>query len=81
MELEGLVGGGAAPERVLPSRGIEIEPRGGISAASVASALLTASPAVVVRTHEDRIIIDLRTVAESQDLAVVAALLVAFEEK
>jgi len=81
VELEGLVGGGAAPERVLPSRGIEIEPRGGVSAASVASVLLTASPAVVVRTREDRIIIDLRTVEESQDLAVVAALLVAFEEK
>ncbi len=81
VELEGLVGGGAAPESVIPSRGIEIEPRGGVSAASVASEMLTASPAVVARTQEDRVIVDLRTVDESQDAAVVAALLVAFEEK
>jgi L-seryl-tRNA(Ser) seleniumtransferase len=81
VELEGLVGGGAAPERVIPSRGVEIEPQRGVSAASVTSAMLTASPAVVARTHEDCIIIDLRTVHESHDAAVVAALLGAFEEK
>ncbi len=81
VELEGLVGGGAAPERIIASRGIEIEPRGGVSADSVTSAMLTASPAVLARTHEDRIIVDLRTIDESQDPAVVAALLGAFEEK
>jgi L-seryl-tRNA(Ser) seleniumtransferase len=81
VELEGLVGGGAAPERVIPSRGVQIEPQRGISAGSVTSAMLTASPPVVARTHEDRIVIDLRTVHESQDTAVVAALLRALEEK
>ena len=81
VELEGLVGGGAAPERVIPSRGIEIEPRCGVSTGSVRSAMLRQSPAVVARTHEDRIILDLRTVDVSQDPAVVAALLSAFEEK
>ncbi len=81
VELEGLVGGGAAPERVIPSRGVQIEPRCGISAGSVTSTMLTASPAVVARTHEDRVIVDLRTVYESQDTAVVAALLCALEEE
>jgi L-seryl-tRNA(Ser) seleniumtransferase len=81
VDLEGLVGGGAAPERVIPSIGLEIEPRGDASTGSVRSAMLRQSPAVVARTHEDRIILDLRTVAESQDPAVVAALLSAFEEK
>jgi L-seryl-tRNA(Ser) seleniumtransferase len=81
VELEGLVGGGAAPERVIPSRGVQIEPQRGVSAGSITAAMLTASPAVVARTHEDRIIIDLRTVYESQDAGVVAALLAAFEEK
>ena len=81
VDLEGLVGGGAAPERIIASRGIEIEPRGGVSAGSVTSAMLTASPAVLARTHEGRIIVDLRTIDESQDPAVVAALLGAFEEQ
>jgi L-seryl-tRNA(Ser) seleniumtransferase len=81
VEVEGLVGGGAAPERVIPGMGVQIELQGGVSAGSVTSAMLTASPAVVARTHEDRIIIDLRTVQESQDAAVVAALLGAFKEK
>ncbi|MCK4512445.1 L-seryl-tRNA(Sec) selenium transferase, partial [bacterium] len=74
-------GGGAAPERVIPGIGLEIEPRGDVSTGFVRSAMLRQSPAVVARTHEDRIILDLRTVAESQDPAVVAALLSAFEEK
>jgi len=80
VELEGLVGGGAAPERIIASRGIEIEPRGGVSADSVTSAMLTASPAVLARTHEDLIIVDLRTIDESRDATVVAVLLGAFEE-
>ena len=81
VELEGLVGGGAAPERVIPSIGLEIEPRGDVSTAAIRTAMLRQSPPVVARTHEDRIALDLRTVDESQDAAVVAALLSAFEEK
>ncbi|HYW68891.1 MAG TPA: L-seryl-tRNA(Sec) selenium transferase [bacterium] len=80
-ELEGRVGGGAAPERVIPSRGVQIEPVGGTTAGSVTSAMLTGSPAVVARTQDDRVIIDLRTVREDQDSAVIDALLGAFEER
>ena len=80
-ELEGRVGGGAAPERVIPSRGVQIEPVGGATAGSVTSAMLTGSPAVVARTQDDRVIIDLRTVREDQDSAVIDALLGAFEER
>ncbi|MFH1865831.1 MAG: L-seryl-tRNA(Sec) selenium transferase [Candidatus Eisenbacteria bacterium] len=80
-ELEGRVGGGAAPEIIIPSRGVEIEPRGSVTAGSVTAAMLTASPAVVARTQDDRIVIDLRTVREDQDGAVVEALIRAFGEK
>jgi L-seryl-tRNA(Ser) seleniumtransferase len=80
-ELQGRVGGGAAPEIVIPSRGVEIEPRASLTAESIRVAMLTASPAVVARTQDDRIIVDLRTVRGDQDAAVVAALVRAFEER
>ena len=80
-DLEGRVGGGAAPEIVVPSRGIEVEPRGSATASSVVAAMLTASPAVVARAQDDRIVIDLRTVRENQDTALAEALISAFEEK
>jgi L-seryl-tRNA(Ser) seleniumtransferase len=79
VELEGLVGGGAAPERTIPSAGIEIEPAHGTSTGSVTSAMLTASPPVVARTHEDRIVVDLRTVREEEDEVMVRAIVAAFE--
>lgn len=80
-ELEGRVGGGAAPEIVVPSRGIEIEPLGNATASSVAAAMLTATPAVVARAQDNHIIVDLRTVPEDQEPALVAGLVHAFEER
>jgi len=68
VELESRVGGGAAPEQVVPSRGLEI--RSDVrSAASVADALLQASRPIVARTTEDRVLIDLRTVLPDEDAA------------
>ncbi len=80
-ELDGRVGGGAAPEIVIPSRGVEIEPRGSVATGAVTAAMLTATPAVVTRTQDDRIIIDLRTVREDQDGAVIETLVRAFGGK
>ncbi len=80
VELKSLVGGGAAPERTLPSRGIEIEPLGGVSAGALAAAMLEASPPVVVRTREGRVVLDLRTVPEADDEQAVAAVMEAFRK-
>ena len=80
-ELEGLVGGGAAPDRVLPSWGILVEPGAGLSAGAVAAAMLESTPAVVALTRDDRVVIDLRTVTPSGEPAVVSAVLGAFREE
>jgi L-seryl-tRNA(Ser) seleniumtransferase len=70
--LEGLVGGGAAPERRLESRGVSIGPTAR-SAGDVAARMLAASPPVVARTRESKVLIDLRTVFPEEDAAVVEA--------
>jgi L-seryl-tRNA(Ser) seleniumtransferase len=76
--LESLVGGGAAPERRIESRGIEIAPRSR-SAGEVATRMLSASPPVVVRTHESKVVIDLRTVSPEEDERVIEAVVEAVE--
>jgi L-seryl-tRNA(Ser) seleniumtransferase len=78
--LEGLVGGGAAPERRIESRGLEISPRSR-SAGAVAERLLDSSPPVVVRTRESKVLIDLRTVLPDEDGAVVDALVEALRDE
>jgi len=80
-ELEGRVGGGAAPELVLPSRGVVVEPLAGISVTHVTAAMLATRPAVVALAREDRVVIDLRTVAPAEEEAVVSALVAAFGEE
>lgn len=73
VELRAEVGGGAAPERGIPSRGLEVSPHG-ISAGVVVGRMLLASPPVVARIHESKVIIDLRAVAPAHDGHVIAAL-------
>ncbi len=74
------VGGGAAPEREIPSVALEIAPRA-VSPATVASRLLETTPAVIVLTREDGIVLDLRTVDASEEESLLAALVEAFEEQ
>jgi L-seryl-tRNA(Ser) seleniumtransferase len=74
VELESRVGGGAAPERVLPSRGVELEPSGGVTAEGLAAALLEGTPPVIVRTRENRILLDLRTVAPDEESDLTTAI-------
>ena len=76
--LDGLVGGGSAPERRIESRGVEIAPRSR-SAGEVAARMLSASPPVVVRTRESKVVIDLRTVFPEEDASVIEAVVEAVE--
>ncbi len=73
VELKGRVGGGAAPERELESRGIEVEPAN-CSAGTLASRLIASSPPVIARTRENRLVLDLRTVPPDDDALLESAL-------
>jgi len=66
VDLSARIGGGALPQGEIASAGVEIEPSD-VSAASVAEALLLREPPIVVRVHEDRIVLDLRTVDSTDD--------------
>lgn len=67
------VGGGSLPGETLPSVGLALTPRAGASmgsAEALARALRSASPALVGRIHQERVIIDARTVLPEQDATV-----------
>jgi L-seryl-tRNA(Ser) seleniumtransferase len=73
VDLESRVGGGAAPERVVPSKGLEI--RGEHQPAEVIAARMLASARpVVARTNEGRVLVDLRTVFPTEDDTVAACI-------
>jgi L-seryl-tRNA(Ser) seleniumtransferase len=67
------VGGGALPLQALPTRVLAL--RGaGQSATDLEARLRRGSPPVLVRIKEDRILLDLRTIAESEEPALLRAL-------
>jgi L-seryl-tRNA(Ser) seleniumtransferase len=70
---ESILGGGAAPSAVLPTRLLAVT-RDGLSADDLASRLRTSDPPIIARVEEGRVLLDLRTVFPEQDAAVVAAL-------
>lgn len=59
------VGGGAMPTADLPTAVVAIRPRG-ISAGDLQAALRQGEPAVMGRVQEDRLLLDLRTIGETQ---------------
>jgi L-seryl-tRNA(Ser) seleniumtransferase len=67
------VGGGALPLQVIPTRVLALRPPR-CSATDLEGRLRRASPPVLVRIKEDRILLDLRTVAESEEAALLHAL-------
>ncbi|RBM19455.1 L-seryl-tRNA(Sec) selenium transferase [Streptomyces sp. PT12] len=67
---EARVGGGGAPEAVLPSAAVALP-------AGLAAPLRAGRPALVGRLHADRLLLDLRTVPEEDDGALLAAVLAA----
>jgi L-seryl-tRNA(Ser) seleniumtransferase len=70
---ESLLGGGAAPSSVLPTRILAVTCEG-LSADELAARLRGSEPAIVARVEEGRVLLDLRTVFPEQDAAVADAL-------
>jgi L-seryl-tRNA(Ser) seleniumtransferase len=70
---ESVIGGGAAPSSVLPTRLLALACEG-LSADELAARLRGSDPAIVARVEEGRVLLDLRTVFEEQDSSIAAAL-------
>jgi L-seryl-tRNA(Ser) seleniumtransferase len=73
MDGESILGGGAAPSSVLPTRVLALTSEG-LSADELATRLRTSDPPIIARVEEGRVVLDLRTVFPAQDVAVAAAL-------
>ena len=70
---ESVIGGGAAPSAVLPTRLIALT-HVDLSAADLSARLRANSPPVIARAEEGRVLIDLRTVFPEQDANLATAL-------
>jgi L-seryl-tRNA(Ser) seleniumtransferase len=73
IEGESVIGGGAAPSSVLPTRLLALRCEG-LSADELAAGLRASDPPIVARVEEGRVLLDLRTVFGSQDPMIAAAL-------
>jgi L-seryl-tRNA(Ser) seleniumtransferase len=67
------VGGGALPLQALPTRVLALRPARG-SATDLEARLRGGAPPVLVRIQEDRILLDLRTIADSEEPVLLQAL-------
>ncbi len=70
---ESILGGGAAPSSILPTRVLALACEG-LSADELAARLRSSVPPIIARVEEGRVLLDLRTVFPGQDSAVAAAL-------
>ena len=70
---ESVIGGGAAPSSVLPTRLLAIS-CDGRSADDLSARLRASDPPIVARVEQGRVLLDLRTVFADQDPVIVAAL-------
>jgi L-seryl-tRNA(Ser) seleniumtransferase len=70
---ESVIGGGAAPSSVLPTRLLALRCEG-LSADELAARLRACDPPVIARVEEGRVLLDLRTVFPEQDKAVQRSL-------
>jgi L-seryl-tRNA(Ser) seleniumtransferase len=73
---ESMVGGGAVPDRGVPTTLIALEP-GSRGADRMARALRQGTPPVVARVAEGRVLVDLRTIHPDEDELLLAALVAA----
>jgi L-seryl-tRNA(Ser) seleniumtransferase len=71
---ESVIGGGAAPSAVLPTRLLAITAKA-LSADQLVARLRSGDPPIVARVEEGRVLLDLRTVFPEQDQSIVDALL------
>jgi len=70
---ESVLGGGAAPSAILPTRVLALSCEG-LSADELAAQLRGSDPPIIARIEEGHVVLDLRTVFPQQDAAVAAAL-------
>jgi L-seryl-tRNA(Ser) seleniumtransferase len=70
---ESVIGGGAAPSAVLPTRLLAVTCIG-LTADELSARLRASDPPIVARVEQGRVLLDLRTVFPEQDQAVIAAL-------
>ena len=70
---ESVIGGGAAPSSVLPTRLLAVTCEG-LSADNLAARLRGSNPPIIGRVEEGRVLLDLRTVFPEQDEAIAQAL-------
>jgi L-seryl-tRNA(Ser) seleniumtransferase len=70
---ESIIGGGAAPSSVLPTRLLAVS-CAGLSADEMAERLRASDPPIIARVEDGRVLLDLRTVFPEQDQAIAAAL-------
>jgi L-seryl-tRNA(Ser) seleniumtransferase len=70
---ESVIGGGAAPSSVLPTRLLALSCTD-LSADELASRLRASDPPIIARVEQGRVLLDLRTVFDDQDAALAAAL-------
>jgi L-seryl-tRNA(Ser) seleniumtransferase len=70
---ESVIGGGAAPSSVLPTRLLAVTCTG-ISADELSAKLRKSDPPIITRVEEGRVLLDLRTVFPEQDRLILEAL-------
>jgi L-seryl-tRNA(Ser) seleniumtransferase len=70
---ESVIGGGAAPSAVLPTRLLAVSAVG-LSADELAARLRLSNPPIIARVEDGRVLLDLRTVLAEHDEAVIRAL-------
>jgi L-seryl-tRNA(Ser) seleniumtransferase len=70
---ESVIGGGAAPSAVLPTRLLAVSAES-LSADELVSRLRLSTPPVIARVEEGHVLLDLRTVFPEQDEVLVQAL-------
>jgi L-seryl-tRNA(Ser) seleniumtransferase len=65
------IGGGSAPGAELPTRLVELS-RDGMAAEDIEQQLRALDPPIVARIQNDRVVLDLRTVSDSDDATIAA---------
>jgi L-seryl-tRNA(Ser) seleniumtransferase len=70
---ESVIGGGAAPSSLLPTRLLALD-CAGLNADELARRLRTSDPPIIARVEEGRVLLDLRTVFSGQDQQIADAL-------
>jgi L-seryl-tRNA(Ser) seleniumtransferase len=70
---ESLIGGGAAPSSVLPTRLLAVS-CAGLGADELAASLRADDPPIIARVEDGRVLLDLRTVFPDQDSVITLAL-------